>query len=599
MAKYEVQKVWIIGGLVAATLVTAFEAVKPRGADILGALLYKCFGDITPALPLIFTIVSAAFIAIAFKYNVFKLFFFFPAITLCDMLIAFFAYRSRNVAVETLYLHLTAPVVLWSIYAACKYFERPVDRPRREEKKNPTKPLISSDGNKKISTAFELYGIDARISRIIDGAATKRFIVALNGATKISDIRNRLEDISLKLGVNPQSVSIGTDCGVVYIDILKPPKERRTENLNSVQKALRLPTTIPIGSTPSGERVLRELEEFPHLLVGGGSGSGKSVFLSAAIFSLLIRNSPDKLNLLLLDGKSDLCVFENAPHLIADIAYEPEEVFKALAVAKAELRRRIQTKRRDRHAVFPILLIVIDEIDSLLKPHKKEIEDVLTPLSKMGRSLNIHMIIGSQRPSGDLISPHILTNFMSRVCLKVAKPAYSENFIGIPDGAKLAGKGDMLYQEKEGTQRLQGYFVSMDDIENVIAKLPYKAIDRIKFSALESAPEIETEPETPSGNLIRLPENRSQPRSQPAGSFMNGCAVHAPENQDMNVHERSSVNEMNGKKTDTDTSAVHERERERKRERAKELKSGGHSLAEIANELSISKTLVYNLVNDK
>ena len=245
------------------------------------------------------------------------------------------------------------------------------------------------------------------------------------------------------------------------------PQAAKFSALLRDRKFMRGANLIPLGVSQSGKPLYEELgDDAAHFLVAGKTGSGKTCFLQAAIAALGMKNSPDDLQFILIDGVrrglKPLCCL---PHVLHDdVLSEDSDVIAALQSVTDMLKGRIQDD-----ICKPKVVIVIDEIDGyfLDKNTGKQIGPLITNIVKKGRQFGVHLIMGSQRPSGDLISAHILS-MMKRVCLKVELPRYSENIIEAPDGAALKGRGDLLYFSDGELTRAQGYYLSPDDMRDIV-----------------------------------------------------------------------------------------------------------------------------------
>jgi len=226
---------------------------------------------------------------------------------------------------------------------------------------------------------------------------------------------------------------------------------------------------VPIGVTPEDRPHYETLgDNTPHLLAAGKTGSGKTAFLQSIAAGLAVKHTPDELQLVLIDGKrKGFRELANLPHVIHDgVLSEEMDVVNMLMVMAKELKARIN---EDKDRRTPKLVGIIDDIDDYFgdKKLKPLIEKPVTYIVKKGRDFGIHLIIGSQRPSGDLVSAHILSQ-MGRVCLKVQLPKYSENIIEIPDGAKLRGQGDLLYLVDGEPVRAQGFYLPKEQIPGFV-----------------------------------------------------------------------------------------------------------------------------------
>jgi len=214
---------------------------------------------------------------------------------------------------------------------------------------------------------------------------------------------------------------------------------------------------IPIGVKEDGRPLYVELgDKYPQFLVAGMTGSGKTVFEQALIVSFAAKNTPADLQMILIDGvQRGFKPLSILPHVIHDgVLYEEYAVVNALEYVYVSLKERIRDDVR-----APKILTFIDDIDDFFAGDKgKDIQKMTTFIVKKGRQFGVHMIIGSQRPSGDLISPHTLA-MLKRVCLQVELPKYSENIIEKPDGAALKGEGDLLFLDSGQLIHARGFYL--------------------------------------------------------------------------------------------------------------------------------------------
>ena len=225
--------------------------------------------------------------------------------------------------------------------------------------------------------------------------------------------------------------------------------------------------SLPIGVARETKRLLHEsLNDSPHWLVAGKTGSGKTCFLQTVVVALAMKNSPDDVQFILIDGvRRGLKPLVCLPHAIYDdVVSTDADVIEALKDAVNMLNERIQNDTR-----HPRIIIVIDEIDRFYINRKKAIDPLITEIVKSGRQFNINIIVGSQRPSADLISPHVLS-MMSRVCLKVELPRYSNNIIDSEEGARLESNGDLLYYHDGQLTRAQGLYLSPEEMSKIMAQ---------------------------------------------------------------------------------------------------------------------------------
>lgn len=279
---------------------------------------------------------------------------------------------------------------------------------------------------------------------------------------------------------------------VVGIEI--PSKTPYTVNLRSLLEnkeflASKKALTFPLGMDMSGEPVYADLADMPHLLVAGATGSGKSVFLNALIISLLYGQTPDKLKFLFIDPKMvELSLYETIPHLFGPIVTDVKRAGIALKKLVVEMEKRyeilrnfgvrnIQSYNEKIQSIpnaprMPYIVLVIDELADLMMTTGPEVEDCIQRLAQLARAAGIHMVVSTQRPSKQVISPVIKANFPVRIAFAVANQYDSQVILDAPGAEALLGKGDMYYLPKDGARRrLVSAFVSDEEIERVTAHL--------------------------------------------------------------------------------------------------------------------------------
>ena len=229
---------------------------------------------------------------------------------------------------------------------------------------------------------------------------------------------------------------------------------------------------IPIGVDVYGESKHINLAKAPHLLVGGATGSGKSVFMNVAIDTLIKQNDAENMKLMLIDPKrTEFIDYENDDHLIYNIITESEDASIALNWATEEMESRYKQLRdmrvktieeyRKNKNDMPYLVIVIDELaDLMLSPEQKEIEKSIVRLAQKARAVGIHLIVATQRPSVDVVTGLIKANFPTRVSFMVSTQVDSKVIIDEAGAEKLVGNGDLLLMNprEKGLKRLQGYY---------------------------------------------------------------------------------------------------------------------------------------------
>lgn len=242
------------------------------------------------------------------------------------------------------------------------------------------------------------------------------------------------------------------------------------------------PLSFAIGRDIAGDPVIGALDKMPHLLIAGATGSGKSVMINTLLSSLLYRNSPSDLKLILVDPKQvELTPYNDIPHLLTPVIVEPEKCISALKWAVNEMERRYSllaeekvrniqgynsTQRDDR---MPYIVIVIDELADLMMMAARDVEALVVRLAQKARAVGVHLVLATQRPSVDVITGLIKANIPARIAFTVASQVDSRTILDHMGAEKLLGKGDMLLQTPEinKPRRIQGAFVDDPEVVKV------------------------------------------------------------------------------------------------------------------------------------
>lgn len=307
---------------------------------------------------------------------------------------------------------------------------------------------------------------------------------------KVSKILNLQDDLAMALKaqtIRIQAPIPGKD--VVGIEI--PNSHFETIYLKEVledrifQKASS-PLTIVLGKDIVGNPFVTDLKKLPHLLIAGTTGSGKSVGMNAMILSLLYRNSPDDLKMVMIDPKMlELSIYNDIPHLLTPVITKPKQAINALANLVAEMERRYvlmtesKTKnienynkkaKRVNQETLPYIIVTIDELADLMMTSGKEVEYSIARLAQMARAAGIHLIVATQRPSVDVVTGLIKANLPARLSFKVGQKIDSKVILDSFGAESLLGRGDMLFTPPEitGIIRLHGPWVSEGEIEEIV-----------------------------------------------------------------------------------------------------------------------------------
>lgn len=242
------------------------------------------------------------------------------------------------------------------------------------------------------------------------------------------------------------------------------------------------PLTFAIGKDIAGEAVVGELNKMPHLLIAGQTGSGKSVMINTLLTSLLYRNSPSDMRLIMVDPKQvEMAPYADIPHLLTPIITEPEKCISALKWAVNEMERRYtllaEEKIRDiksynakkSEEAMPYIVIVIDELADLMMVAARDVEALIVRLAQKARAVGIHLVLATQRPSVDVITGLIKANVPARIAFTVASQVDSRTILDQIGAEKLLGQGDMLMSTPSMSKpkRIQGAWVTDDEVVKI------------------------------------------------------------------------------------------------------------------------------------
>ncbi|MDR1451650.1 MAG: DNA translocase FtsK [Helicobacteraceae bacterium] len=337
---------------------------------------------------------------------------------------------------------------------------------------------------------LRMFKIDGDVARTYTGPVVTTFEFKPAAHVKVSRITSLENDIAMSLRaqtIRIQAPIPGKD--VVGIEI--PNKTYETIYLRDVLDAPIFANsaselTIALGKDIVGNPFVTDLKKLPHLLIAGTTGSGKSVGINAMILSLLYRNSPDSLRLLMVDPKMlEFSVYNDIPHLLTPVITKPKQAIAALANTVGEMERRYEmmsktkTKniesynkkaREEKFETIPFIVVVIDELADLMMTGGKEVEVSIARLAQMARASGIHLIVATQRPSVDVITGLIKANLPSRISYRVGSKIDSKVILDTQGAESLLGRGDMLFTPpgSVGLVRLHAPYSSEKEIEKIV-----------------------------------------------------------------------------------------------------------------------------------
>ncbi|MFA6520214.1 MAG: DNA translocase FtsK 4TM domain-containing protein [Candidatus Paceibacterota bacterium] len=352
------------------------------------------------------------------------------------------------------------------------------------------------------------FGIEVEMDEITVGPTVTRYALKPAEGVKLSRIVGLQNDLALSLAAHPIRIEAPIP-GKSLVGIEIPNKSKSIVGLATLLGDEKFqnspkPLTTALGRSISGKAIFGNLAKMPHVLVAGTTGSGKSVTIHSMITSLLYRNGPDDLKLILIDPKRvELTLYNNIPHLLTPVITEAKKTILALKWAAKEMDRRYdileaesvrdiesyhnnvfnkspkKTKKNSEGVDeeinadrMPYIVIIIDELADIMSSYPRELEAAIVRLAQMSRAVGIHLILSTQRPEVNVITGLIKANIPARVALKVSSQIDSRTILDAGGAEKLLGAGDMLYSSGEAQpERLQSAFISESEVKKVVKYL--------------------------------------------------------------------------------------------------------------------------------
>ncbi|WP_167536578.1 DNA translocase FtsK, partial [Gordonibacter pamelaeae] len=358
-----------------------------------------------------------------------------------------------------------------------------------------------------LQETLESFTIMAEVVGWVAGPTVTLFKVDLPAGVRVSRITALEQDIALALAA-PGVRIFAPIPGTNYVGIEVPNRTRQTVLLGDVLKdAPAGPLQVAIGKDVEGRSIVSDLAKMPHLLIGGTTGSGKSVSVNAMIMSILMRATPAEVRFIMIDPKRvEFTPYNGIPHLYVPVVTEAREAASALSWGVAEMERRLKVfskvgarnigqynaKVQAEQATIeqaeqagkeppaaelgdelPYIVIIIDELADLMMNVGKEVEFSISRIAQLARAAGIHLIVATQRPSTNVVTGLIKANITNRIAFNVASGIDSRVVLDTPGAERLIGLGDLLLSKPEYAkpQRIQGCYVSEDEINAVVELL--------------------------------------------------------------------------------------------------------------------------------
>lgn len=343
-----------------------------------------------------------------------------------------------------------------------------------------------------IKRTLEGFGIPVEMGEITVGPAVTRYTLKPAEGVKLSRITGLNQDLSLALASHPIRIEAPIP-GKSLVGVEVPNKAAALVRLGSLIASPEFQNSGPLGFVLGrdidGKPIFSNIDKMPHLLIAGATGSGKSVIIHSLLISLLYKNSPSTLKLILIDPKRvELSNYDGIPHLIAPVITESKLAINVFRWAIEEMDRRykilLEAGNRDIQGYnakaslsgakaeepLPYILIVIDELADLMATYGREVEGLIIRLAQMARATGLHLVVSTQRPSVEVVTGLIKANITCRIALQVASQIDSRTILDTAGAEKLLGRGDLLFVSSEFSKpkRIQSCYVTEEEIKKVI-----------------------------------------------------------------------------------------------------------------------------------
>lgn len=354
-----------------------------------------------------------------------------------------------------------------------------------------------------IEQTFEEFGIPVEMGKTSVGPTVTQYTFRPATGIKLSRIVGLQNDLALALAAHPLRMEAPIP-GKSLVGIEVPNTKVAMVTLRDVMETKSFKghgssLAVPLGKDVSGSTFTIGLDKMPHMLVAGATGSGKSVCLNTMIISWLYQNGPDDLKLILVDPKRvELTNYAGIPHLLVPPIISADDTVNALKWTVREMERRLDVlskfgarnidsynkKSEDR---MPKIVFVIDELADLMAVSGREVEATIVRIAQMARAVGIHLVLATQRPSVDVITGVIKANIPGRIAFAVASQTDSRTILDQSGAEKLLGRGDMLFTSADVSKpkRMQGAFISTDEVEEVVRHLKKKGAPDYNMAVTE------------------------------------------------------------------------------------------------------------------
>jgi S-DNA-T family DNA segregation ATPase FtsK/SpoIIIE len=367
------------------------------------------------------------------------------------------------------------------------YFYPPVTLFSKKQRDLDEKPAWLLDQIDVINSTLNQFGVEGEVSGSKKGPTVTRYEIALEPGVNVKRVTSIQENLMMNLA--SKSIRIEAPIpGKPYVGIEVPNVKTEIVAFGNVVDTKDFmddhdhPLKVALGVDIDGENIYVDIQAMPHGLIAGATNSGKSVCVNTVLVSLLIKNSPEDLKLILIDPKMvELTPYNGLPHLVTPVITDVKMAAAALNWAVNEMEKRYQlfagSRSRDiktfndnvrrglvEHSKMPYIVIVIDELADLMMVAPHDVEDSIQRLTQKARAAGIHLLVATQRPTTDVVKGTIKSNIPARIAFKVSSFVDSTTILDGAGAETLLGKGDMLLKRADRTHRLQGAFIPDDEI---------------------------------------------------------------------------------------------------------------------------------------
>ena len=349
----------------------------------------------------------------------------------------------------------------------------------------------ASEKETKLNELFQQYNVRARVHSFSVAPAVTRFEIVPELGTRVAQIENLRDDMNFVLKTNNTRMESPIE-GKNAIGIEVPNHTIGTVSIKDLLGSREFlshksPLAICVGKNINDEPIIADLAEMPHLLVAGTTGSGKSVCINTILTSLIFKSSPEELKLVLIDMKGgvELGMYNGLPHMLVErcisnvnhavnafkwLIREMDHRYDLLQgqhVNNIALYQALPAYKSGQIPAMPYIVMVVDETADLMSRNKKEVEDCIQNLAQKARAAGIHIILATQRPSVDVISGVIKANIGTRIAFRVLSGVDSRTILDAVGAETLMGRGDMLFMTAKGIDRVQGCYMTNDEIHQI------------------------------------------------------------------------------------------------------------------------------------